>query len=202
MALRRHCKLFQVFRRFYVNYNLWLNIRILPLKISNYEEEWLYLRKNWSRIGISWKNPPYTFTTDTLVVEFPIRKIVLKLGWFTTLDIRECERFIFLVCPLRFLVISAMRPPGNVQSFKTYMFRFLLWTRPRLGGLSHLDTFTWQIVTPADRVTLPGRPGTRLGGPPHLSCKRDQSKIRNYVDRRITSPTWGPPPPCKQALNV
>ena len=125
-----------------------------------------------------------------------------KYGRFTTLNDPKCEHFTFLVCPLRFLVISAMRPPGNVQSFKTYMFRFLLWTRPWLGGLSHLDTFTWQIVTPADRVTLPGRPGTRLGGPPHLSCKRDQSKIRNYVDRRITSPTWGPPPPCKQALNV
>ena len=42
---------------------------------------------------------------------------------------------------------------------------------------------------------------TRLGGSPHLSCKRDQNKIRNYMDRRVTSPTWGPPPPCKQALN-
>ena len=39
-----------------------------------------------------------------------------------------------------------------------------------------------------------------------LSCKRDQYKIRNYMDRRVTpprratSPTFGPPPPCKQAL--
>ena len=24
----------------------------------------------------------------------------------------------------------------------------------------------------------------------------------DYVDRRVTSPTWGPPPPCKQALVV
>ena len=22
------------------------------------------------------------------------------------------------------------------------------------------------------------------------------------MDRRVTSPTWGPPPPCKQALNL
>ena len=42
---------------------------------------------------------------------------------------------------------------------------------------------------------------------PHLSCKRDQVKTRDYMDRRVTppkkvsSPTWGPPPPCKQALN-
>ena len=31
--------------------------------------------------------------------------------------------------------------------------------RPRLGGLPHLETFTWQIVTPAERVTRSGRPG-------------------------------------------
>ena len=60
---------------------------------------------------------------------------------------------------------------------------------PRLTGLPYL----------ADRAT-------RLGGSPHLSCKRDQDKIRNYMDRLVTplrwvtSPTWGPPPPCKQAL--
>ena len=42
---------------------------------------------------------------------------------------------------------------------------------------------------------------------PHLSCKRDQVKTGDYMDRRVTppkkvsSPTWGPPPPCKQALN-
>ena len=40
-----------------------------------------------------------------------------------------------------------------------------------------------------------------FGGSPHLSCKRDQIKMRDYMDRRVTSPTWGPPPPCKQALS-
>ena len=51
------------------------------------------------------------------------------------------------------------------------------------------------------------------GGSPHLSCKRkrealsslgkrDQIKMRDFIDRRVTSPTWGPPPPCKQALNI
>ena len=44
------------------------------------------------------------------------------------------------------------------------------------------------------------------GGSPHLSRKRDQIKIRDYMDRQITppkrvaSPIWGAPPPCKQAL--
>ena len=44
------------------------------------------------------------------------------------------------------------------------------------------------------------------GGSPHLSCKRDQIKMRDFMDRRVTPPkrvtllTWGPPPPCKQVL--
>ena len=52
---------------------------------------------------------------------------------------------------------------------------------PRLSGLPGL----------ADRAT-------RLGGSPNLSCKRDQIKMRDYMDRRVTppkrvtSPTWGP----------
>ena len=55
---------------------------------------------------------------------------------------------------------------------------------PQLTGLPYL----------ADRATL-------LSGSTHLSCKRDQNEIRNYRDRRVTSPSWGPPPPCKQALS-
>ena len=38
------------------------------------------------------------------------------------------------------------------------------------------------------------------GGSPHLQSKCDQNKTREYMDRRVTSPTWGFPPPCKQAL--
>ena len=41
---------------------------------------------------------------------------------------------------------------------------------------------------------------------PHLSCEYDQIKMRGYMDsrgnppKRVTSPIWAPPPPCKQAL--
>ena len=31
--------------------------------------------------------------------------------------------------------------------------------RPRPGGSPHLEKFTWQNLTPAERVTLSGRPG-------------------------------------------
>ena len=42
---------------------------------------------------------------------------------------------------------------------------------------------------------------THLDGSTHLSRKRDQIKMRDYMDGRVTSPTWGPPPPCKEALS-
>ena len=55
------------------------------------------------------------------------------------------------------------------------------------------------------RACLHGGGGPQIGevtcgGSPHLSCKRDQIKMRDYVERRVTSPTWGSPPPRKQAL--
>ena len=49
---------------------------------------------------------------------------------------------------------------------------------------------------------------TTCGGSLHLLCKHDRIKMRDYMDRRVTppkrviSPTWGPPPPCKQALSL
>ena len=65
--------------------------------------------------------------------------------------------------------------------------------------LPHLKTLTWQTVTLTDSHYLADQ-ATRLGGSTHLSCARDQDKIRNYTGRRVTSPTWGILPPCKQAL--
>ena len=46
------------------------------------------------------------------------------------------------------------------------------------------------------------------GESPYLTRKRDQIRMKDYMDRRVTpskrvtSPTWGPQPPCKQVLNV
>ena len=43
---------------------------------------------------------------------------------------------------------------------------------------------------------------------PHLTCKHDHIKMSDYMGRRVTppkrvtSPTWGPQPPCKQAVNL
>ena len=48
----------------------------------------------------------------------------MKYGQFTMLNIPKCEHFTLLVCPWWFLVISAMRWLGNVQSFKMYVVSF------------------------------------------------------------------------------
>ena len=63
------------------------------------------------------------------------------------------------------------------------------------------------------RACLHGRGEPQIGevpcsGSPHLSCKHDQNKRRGYMDsqgtppKRVTSPIWAPPPPCKQALSI
>ena len=38
--------------------------------------------------------------------------------------------------------------------------------------------------------------------PGYPSSKRDQIKMRDYMNMRGTPPTWGPPPPSKQALDL
>ena len=42
------------------------------------------------------------------------------------------------------------------------------------------------------KACLHGGGGPQMCGSPHLSCKRDHIKMRDYMDRRVTSPTWGP----------
>ena len=54
------------------------------------------------------------------------------------------------------------------------------------------------------RACLHGSRGPQVGEvicgrSPHLSCKRDQIKMRDYMDRQVTPPSWGTLPPRKQA---
>ena len=80
----------------------------------------MYLFLKASRVvlrGVRLRDEPLTNTLYGIAWE-------TKYGRFTTLNIPKCEHFTLLVYPLRFLVISAMKRLGNVQSFKTYMFRF------------------------------------------------------------------------------
>ena len=64
------------------------------------------------------------------------------------------------------------------------------------------------LKTPAWEASGPQVGEVICGGLPHLTCKRDYIKMRDYMDRRVTppnrvtSPIWGTPPPCKQALRL
>ena len=46
--------------------------------------------------------------------------------------------------------------------FRSFNF-FVTWTRSRLGGFPHLETFTLQIVTPDDSFTLTSKPSNPPG---------------------------------------
>ena len=82
-----------------------------------------------------------------------------------------------------------MRKLRNVQSFKTYVFRFWTFCHERDTGQADYPTLTRLHGKLSPRLTgLPYLADrvTRLGGSLHLLCKRDQDKVRNYMDRRVS----------------
>ena len=99
-----------------------------------------------------------------------------------------------------------VKPPGAKVNFA----RIWCITNPTPTSLGYLTLKRWHGKIWPQLRGLPGVAdrATHLEGWPHLSCKRDQIKMRDYMDRRVTpskwvtSPTWGPLPPCKQALKV
>ena len=56
---------------------------------------------------------------------------------------------------------------------------------------SAFDTSVQMQLT--ENVLVYVRTWVTLGGLPHLSCKCDQIKMRDYMERRVTSPTKGCP---------
>ena len=100
-----------------------------------------------------------------------------------------------------------VKPPGAKVNFA----RIWCITNPTPTSLGYLTLKRWHGKIWPQLRGLPGVAdrATRLEGSPHLSCKSDQIKMRDYMDRRVntptkwvTMPTWSPPPPCKQALKV
>ena len=84
------------------------------------------------------------------------------------------------------------------HTFRSNFFAFAARLRACLqeGGVLQIGEVT----------SLGGVGEVTCGGLPQLTCKRDHIKMRDYMDRqvsppkRVTSPIWGTPPPCKQAL--
>ena len=73
---------------------------------------------------------------------------VLSLSLAALAATFQCCFFFF------FFVFIDVKPPFEFGALAS-----VTGTRPRLSGLRHLETFTCQNATSADRVTLPGRPG-------------------------------------------
>ena len=82
----------------------------------------------------------------------------------------------------------------------------------RQDSYADIDTLINEIKKDNLRACLHEGGGPQIGevtcgGLPHLTCKRDHIKMRDYIDRwvtppkRVTSRTWGPPPPYKHALH-
>ena len=66
--------------------------------------------------------------------------------------------------------------------------------RPRLGGLPHLETFTWHNSIPAERVTWSGRLGYPAiikwtGGLPHLSWLPHLPGVPHLHEKKALSRT-------------
>ena len=119
-------------------------MRFLEVVVALAIRDFKYRRSKltWrERRKINYRTRMYLFMKASRVVLHGVR-----LRGSTTLNFPKWEHFTFLACPLRFLVISAMKRLWNVRSFKKYMFR-----------------------------------------------KRDQDRIRNYMDRLVT-PLGGQPP--------
>ena len=96
----------------------------------------------------------------------------------------------------------------HVNSSKNCLLYYHQYGRPDTCLLTKNRKFQepWSLKACLHEGGVPQVSEVTCGGLPHLTCKRDHIKTRDCMDRRVTppervtSPTWGPPPLCKQAL--
>ena len=132
---------------------------------------------------VFWRNPPLKNLTHPVC-------IARSRSSFASFMAPENPSFIILICdhnfPCTFLLLKKWNPSASFH----YIFNL-----------------TWVFCFTLKGACLHGGEGPQIGeitcgGSPNLSCTRDQIKMRDYMDRRVTSPTWGPPPPCRQVLRL
>ena len=90
-----------------------------------------------------------------------------------------------------------MRLLGNEQSFNTLVFGFFFWlifldlfvtwTPPWLAGNPTLRSLHGKLSLWQTGLPCPAAWATCLGRSPHLSCKRVQDKIRDFMDGQVTT---------------
>ena len=78
----------------------------------------------------------------------------------------------------------------------------LLWITSNANELKCNDEFAYTLRACLHGGGWPQIGVVTSGGSPHLSCKRDQIKMRDYVDRRVTQQSGLPHPPGVPHLHV
>ena len=79
-------------------------------------------------------------------------------------------------------------------TLKLFPFSAMKTLPPPLAGIRYqnsISTAGWKLRACLHRGGGPQIGEVTCGGSPHLSCKLDQIKMRDYMDRRVTSPTTG-----------
>ena len=113
----------------------------------------MYLSMKASRVvlrSVRWR--------EELLTLYVIRNS-LKYGRSITLNIPKCVQFTLLVCPLRFLVISAIRRLGKVSKHTGFALElFAMNTIPAKRVIPPWDVYM-ENCHPAERIIPPGRPG-------------------------------------------
>ena len=116
---------------------------------------------------------------------------------------------------LRTLIKNSKWPPYKTKHVRLryslifYSYSKLMWRLPVYDVLFHKGIVKGAIIVrespapPNKQWTFRfNTSGCGFITVVDLSCKHDQLKLRYYIERWATSPTWGPPPSRKHALKM
>ena len=141
---------------------------------------WMHVQGRQLKETVLWDNITYGLKWENK--KFKLKRSIRKGWWDNGAKGWRCMVTLKL---FSLSTIEALPPPfGRDQVSKFHQH----------GRLETKGLFTWRWGPPLGEVTC--------GGSPHLSCKRDQIKMRDYVDRRVTHQSGLPHLPGVLQLHV
>ena len=105
----------------------------------------------------------------------------------------------------RFVLMNPKIMIKNNIIYRSHSFCFIHYITHPNQSSHFISTSHAKLKVDQIKACFHGGMGPQIGevtrsGSPHLSHKHGQIEMKVSMDRRVTSPTWGPPPLCKQAL--
>ena len=105
----------------------------------------------------------------------------------------------------RFVLMNPKIVTKNNIDYPSHSFCFIYYITHPNKSSHFISTSHGKLKVDQIKACLHGGGGPQISevtrsGSPHLSHKHGQIEKKVYMDRWVTSATWGPPPPCKQAL--